>query len=80
MSLPLPPRILKKLPIRNLGITSRKVTDTVADVLFFELIREVLANTMYQFTCRTHRKLCFFNGFQIGETFWAYSWSFVAYS
>ena len=50
VSFPIPPRIARKLPIRNLlGITNRKVTDTATDFYDFEFMREVLANI----------KLCF---------------------
>ena len=48
VSFPLPPRIAKKLPIRNSWeLISGKFPIPLPILYYFELIREVLANTLY---------------------------------
>ena len=46
VSFPLLPRLANKLPIRNSWeLRIKKITDTATEIFYFELIREVLANT-----------------------------------
>ena len=48
MSFPLPPHIVKKLPIRNSWeLINKKLLIPLPIHYYFELIREVLANTLY---------------------------------
>ena len=47
VSFPLPPRITKKLPIRNSWELISGKLPIPLPIFFFELIREVLANTGY---------------------------------
>ena len=48
VSFPLPPRIVQKLPIRNCWeLLVGKLPIPLPMFCYFELIREVLANTLY---------------------------------
>ena len=51
VSFPLPPQIAKKLPIRNSWeLMDKKLPIPMPMFYYFELIREVLANTLYLFS------------------------------
>ena len=59
VSFPLPPRIAKKLPVRNSWeLISGKLPIPLPIFYYFELIREVLANTLYY---RYHYRCLFYS-------------------
>ena len=64
VSFPLPPRIAQKLPIRNSWeLINKKLPIPLPIFCYFELIREVLANTWYKLWL-----LVFFGGETQGKT------------